>query len=557
MSRNKKSSFHWLWPLLFLLLCGIVIWFLHLFIVENGYTEYIIWDSSVQLNDDGTETNISVDTISNTTDLTGSFRFSGELPANLPAGTLMFETTNLDLTLLLNDTEIFHSTTTPAGADTDMVQAHIPLSEGTSGTLTMTCKILDGSKVMFPPLIRFMSNSYLEMQVTAQTNLSSLPAGAAALAFLMIIGLFLLGIPLGQKNFSLLPLALSTAGLGIYHMAFTEGYYFLPPTVNAILGHDYIQIAIVILFFIYLAMNRRRDFLKRFAIVTAWSIAALLIACLISYFRSRTLLDYIMEVVFGPLVFYGLSDTLLYWLTYWLTLVCGGISSYEIAFSFIRQRTETQAAAIRNELLLENYHTLQTKMKEQAALRHEFRHHLTALDSLYQKADYQGMKELLDQLKGQAEKTIYVDFSENETVNIILQDIAQRALKHNIDFRPFIQIPPKLRIPDKDLCSFVMNMLDNALEACESVEQKGSKPFIRFHMKMVHGFLAIRCENSYQTALKTDESGELLTTKEDPDLHGFGLHQMKSISEKYQSILNISQTDDCVFTVQTALKIPD
>ena len=124
----------------------------------------------------------------------------------------------------------------------------------------------------------------------------------------------------------------------------------------------------------------------------------------------------------------------------------------------MRQRTETQATAIRNQLLMNNYRTLQEKTREQSAMRHEIRHHLTALESLCKSQDYEQMSELLERLKGENEKSSHHTFTENETLNIILQDIAQRAEKEQISFTPRIQVPTKLNIPTDDLCSFVIGI---------------------------------------------------------------------------------------------------
>lgn len=552
---HRKQLQNWCSLILFFLLCAAVIWFLHLFSVDNGKILHIDWTSAVQVHADGTETPIDTDTLTNAPDFTGTYLFSGKLPDDLPDGTLVFETSNAELTLWLNGLEIYHSNASAAENSPGMAQASIPLPAGTSGTLAMQYEILDETNVMFPPYLRFLSDLYTEIQSAAATNYAALPAGACALAFLLIAGVFLLGLSFGQVNFSLLPLALSALGLTVYNMVIPMGYYFLPASVTEVLGNRMVGVVILLSFLVYLIMNRRRDFLKRFAVIAACSFTTLLVFCLLSFLQEGKLIAYVKEAVMGAL-FNDFYDPLIYWLSYWLTLVCAALSAYELSLSFVRQRTETQAAAIRNQLLMNNYRTLQEKTREQSAMRHEIRHHLTALESLCKSKDYEQMTELLERLKGENEKSSHHTFTENETLNIILQDIAQRAEKEQTSFTPRIQVPAKLNIPTDDLCSFVMNMLENALEGCLSVQDPKDR-FIRFQIKMVHGFLAIRCENSYGNDLIENEQGELQTTKKDADLHGFGLHQMSRIAEKYHSVLSISHTEDSVFLIQTALKIPE
>ena len=98
-------------------------------------------------------------------------------------------------------------------------------------------------------------------------------------------------------------------------------------------------------------------------------------------------------------------------------------------------------------------------------------------------------------------------------------------------------------------------MLDNALEACGGVKKTEDR-FIRFHAEVKNGFLAVKCENRYDGSLKEDRHGRLQTTKPDAEAHGFGLSQMSAIAGKYHSLLDISHSEDHIFVVQTALKLP-
>ena len=84
---------------------------------------------------------------------------------------------------------------------------------------------------------------------------------------------------------------------------------------------------------------------------------------------------------------------------------------------------------------------------------------------------------------------------------------------------------------------------------------EGAERSICLRLTLRNGFLGVFCANSYSGTVRTDPSGRLRTTKAD-EAHGFGLEQMRAVAEKYRSLLDISYTDK-VFTVQTALKLPD
>ena len=71
-----------------------------------------------------------------------------------------------------------------------------------------------------------------------------------------------------------------------------------------------------------------------------------------------------------------------------------------------------------------------------------------------------------------------------------------------------------------------------------------------------NGFLAVKCENSYSGKRRQDADGNYLTTKNDAETHGFGLKLMNTVAVRYHSILDIFTSEDRIFTVQTALKLP-
>ncbi len=147
-----KSYLRWTCSALFLAAVIAVICFLHLFIKVEDSIKNISWDSSVQILEDGTEQPFFWEGYSNDSDPSGTYRFTGKIPEGLSSGSLVFETTGLDLTLSLNGREIWKSQMERSENNGyPMAQATIPLAQGTSGELSVTCTILDESVSIFPP----------------------------------------------------------------------------------------------------------------------------------------------------------------------------------------------------------------------------------------------------------------------------------------------------------------------------------------------------------------------------------------------------------------------
>ena len=68
--------------------------------------------------------------------------------------------------------------------------------------------------------------------------------------------------------------------------------------------------------------------------------------------------------------------------------------------------------------------------------------------------------------------------------------------------------------------------------------------------------MAVYCENTYNGVVRLDQAGQLVTTKASAEDHSFGLVQMRTVAEKYNSVLDI-RYDQHRFTVQTALVLPN
>lgn len=193
-----KRLLRWLCPALFLAAAVAVIAFLHLFTQVDESMTFINWDTSVQVLPDGSEQPVSDDVYSDTTAFSGTYRFSGTLPEGLGEGSLLFETAGASLTLSLNGDTIWHSESSGPESTLSMPQGMVPVPEGVSGELTLTCTVLDGSRIMFPPLLRFVPENLSSMESTALANRAAFPAGAAALALVLVFGVFLLSILAGR-----------------------------------------------------------------------------------------------------------------------------------------------------------------------------------------------------------------------------------------------------------------------------------------------------------------------------------------------------------------------
>ena len=129
----------------------------------------------------------------------------------------------------------------------------------------------------------------------------------------------------------------------------------------------------------------------------------------------------------------------------------------------------------------------------------------------------------------------------NPVTDVIINDKCRRAEKAGIRFEADFQYGGE--IPVFDLGIILNNLLDNAIEACEKLEQR--EGFIRLMLKRKKQFLLLEVENSFDGDVPIREGSPLLaTTKQSvlPDIvteHGIGLENVRDVAGRYFGGVNI------------------
>lgn len=533
--------------------------FLQLFTRAESAFTILEWRSAAALSADGAERPLDMDPLYQSQPELGPgewFLFRTTLPPLGGDEELLLEISGAETALFLDGTLMLRSgSLLPEGAF-GLGQVQLPLPPDAAGkTVELRCRPLEGESLgIFPPLLRLEAAAGQDAENIAYANLYGMPAAALAVVFLLICFLFLAGLLAGTPDRSLPVLALAAAIMSAHQLATGLGYHFLPPGALSVLiwpGFEYLVPALLLTYF---ALNRKRAFWRRLGWCSLWAALLLGAAWLLSLAGGGYLARYLhllLEDVAG-----GYIRNLLYWVTVYLVLACAGIAAWGVMEAIARARAEASALALKAELSVQNLQAIEKNDREVAALHHELKHHLTALQAMYRAGQQEEMGAYLARLSRQMDELPKVRFTENITVNAILQDAAARAAEGKISFHAAAAIPAQLPIPAEDLCCLLMNLLDNALEAAVQVPVEGDR-FIRFHCHIKGGFLGVKCENSFAGMLDQDaDTGKFRSTKPDADAHGFGMKQMQNVAEKYHSLLVVSYTDT-VFTAQTALSLPD
>lgn len=547
MKRLSKA----LCAIAFLAVCAGALSFLHRFTQSESSFSYPVWESGAVVSAGGGETAFDPAGLPPELASGALYRYALTLPEGREMGAfLIFETAGLDVAAYLDGEELWRSAAVQPPDTVNQSQVQLALPAGGGERLVMELRPLSDTALV-PPVLRLSYDPTDQVGTIAYANYYGLPAGASALAAVLLWGLFLLGLVHGKRNWTLLLPACSAALLTVRRLALGYGAYFLPQALQGPLSDAWLEWAAALALVAYLVLHRDKLFWKALGSIAAWSAGALVLLALVSGLRGGYLAQYLTYLA-GQLQA-GVWSGTLYWLIWWLVLVCAGLSAWDLARAIVRTRGEAQALALKNQLVMENYRSIEDKLRETARLRHGFSAQVAALDAAVTNRDWAGVERCLAVWKQDAVQE-QARFTEHTAVNAILQHTASRAKESGIAFDAAAIVPAELPIPDEDLCALLINMLKNALEGAARTPE-GREKQIRFRMRMEGEFLPVLCENTFDGRVNTDETGTVKTSKADSASHGFGLAQMRTIAEKYDSVLSVSWTD-AWFTVQTAPQFP-
>ena len=503
-----KKALNWLLGGAFLLVCALALLFFAPLTETGGSLPVLSWESAELRGPDGEASAFDVGSEPPECGEGEYYVFTLTLPERDGYMSLVFDGATGVNAITLDGAELCSSS-----AEDAPVSLRLSIGPGGGEELRVVFRP-EGLTGVFPPSVQLTDDPTNQRESIAYANFYAVPAGATALTFVLLTGLFLLGAAYGRVNWRLLLLIFASAQLTVGPLIDGFGSYFFPEWAIEVFSLRVWDALAAMAIAAYLALHRSKRFWRLLGLLAAGSAAALLVCYVVSCFGEGYLARYIPAVLSEAAA--GYWSGLLSWLTLWLELLCALLSGWDMLRSISDTRTRAKALELKNQLVLENYRSLEAKLREGAELRHEFAHRLTVLDAHAKAGDYEAVARSLEEWRGSSADGS-ARYCEHIAVNAMLQDAAARARERGIEFRASAIVPRELNISDDDLCRLLMNMLDNAVEGAERTPE-GRRKFVRVRLRSSEGFLAVSCENSFDGRVLPDGRGGLLTTK--PDRRG-------------------------------------
>lgn len=183
---------------------------------------------------------------------------------------------------------------------------------------------------------------------------------------------------------------------------------------------------------------------------------------------------------------------------------------------------------VQNEMVM--YRSVSENYDMQRRRAHEFKNQLFCIADLARTGKYQELNHYLKEYEEEFRRSTDMIDTNHAIVNAIINSKYEEGKKKGIVFVFQVNDLAGIRLKDEDVVIILSNLLNNAMEACEQCE--GEKLIkLKFVKEKEH--LIIATANHYKHQLK-QVNGQYQTTKEEKELHGFGISNIIAAVEKYE-----------------------
>lgn len=170
--------------------------------------------------------------------------------------------------------------------------------------------------------------------------------------------------------------------------------------------------------------------------------------------------------------------------------------------------------------------------------KHDIKHVYEMLGYYIKNHEYTKLSKFIDDKQENINKVPVLIQTDNEIVNMILNNKIMKAYSHNLNVEFEVFLKKEIFISDCDINDLLSNALDNAIDY--NIENGN----IQIKIIQEEAYIYISIKNS-------TENKEMLTKKNITD-HGFGIKSIKRICNKYNGVMETS-LKNTEFTLQITL----
>lgn len=188
------------------------------------------------------------------------------------------------------------------------------------------------------------------------------------------------------------------------------------------------------------------------------------------------------------------------------------------------------------------YKALISHDKEQRVLIHDIKNHLNTIAALCKMDNNDNrITEYIDTILNNDALNSHFDFSDNETMNIILSQYTNKCTDNHITFITDVRSHTLEAFKNTDLTTLFCNLLDNSYTSALQSENA----CIELSIKQINntGHTLITLVNSCDSDPFSPD-GKLYTSKPNSQFHGYGIYSVQTIIKKYNGYMEQYYNND-------------
>ncbi len=240
---------------------------------------------------------------------------------------------------------------------------------------------------------------------------------------------------------------------------------------------------------------------------------------------------------------------------YWMGAVAGLLLALAGVFFFIRRYlyalVDKRIAVYQKDLVARHIEEVQNMYRQMRGWRHDYHNHIQAMKALRALGQDSSLDDYLDSLDEDLSKVDTVIKTGNVMADAILNSKLSLAASKKIAVDASARVPQNLTVAEVDLCVIIGNLLDNAIEANEGLEQNALR-FIRVYIDAKGEQLYLSITNTARERPK--RAGERYISSKTGPNHGFGLLRADRLVNKYEGYMKC-RDEEGAFTTEILLPL--
>lgn len=189
--------------------------------------------------------------------------------------------------------------------------------------------------------------------------------------------------------------------------------------------------------------------------------------------------------------------------------------------------TELSFLQKQKQLKQEQDYSLQIRRQNTQDFQFKTVQGLLDFQTLLKQEKYEQADDAIRNLNRTFQKERFHPYCQNNLLQAILEGKRLRARQNHIQVSYEILLPEELSVDTADISSVFFNLMDNAIEACNT--SGNPNPEIRLSANISNGFLTVYMHNTKnQAQIFTHQ-----TTKSNSGIHGYGLSIIEDICQRY------------------------